>query len=123
MDVPEEGFLVDGGSVALEGVILHCDGEINLTTLQAVGDQRAELQLALAVDGGNTCREVGLLAIERLDGDGDGAATEASRGLPEASHGVYHTGVCFYSRANIRNIRELARPDSRCERLRREYRT
>ena len=33
MDVPEEGFLVDGGGVALEGVILHRDGEVDLTAL------------------------------------------------------------------------------------------
>ena len=123
MDVSKEGFLIDGSGVALEGIILHRDGEVDLTALQAVGDQRAELQLALAVDGGNTSREVGLLAIERLDGDGDGTAAEARRSLPEASHGVYHTGVCFYLRANIRNYRELARVDSSCERLRRGYRT
>ena len=91
MDIADECLAVDEAGVALEGVVIDADAEVDLAPLQLASDKATQLELGCAVGRGDTCREVGLLAVEGLDGYGDGTRAVAQGGLTEARHGVYHS--------------------------------
>ena len=49
MDVADECLAVDEAGVALEGVVIDADAEVDLAPLQLAGDEATQLELGRAV--------------------------------------------------------------------------